>query len=149
MLGAAYGTLAAGDGAGEATGGTGFVAAGAAGAAKGEVRISPGVLGSVGRFARTDPLPFAGLGGAAALGGVIAVLASAGAFRRPAGFAAAAAGFAEVALSGTRDSSTSGRDLARLAAELPAGASVGLDLPRALGLLGVLAMISVSCRFRA
>src|ERR1700728_1451196 len=39
--------------------------------------------------------------------------------------------------------------LARLAADLTAAALAGLDLPRALGWLGVLAITSVSCRVRA
>src|ERR1700677_201056 len=57
--------------------------------------------------------------------------------------------FARDGLRGVAGPSPGGGRLARLATGLPAAALGSLDLPRALGWLGVLAITSVSCRVRA
>src|ERR1700722_15267304 len=74
--------------------------------------------------------------------GAAAALGAGGALRR-------SGGFARDGLRWVAGPSPGGGRLAPLATDLAAAALAGLDLPRAIGWLGVLAITSVSCRVRA
>src|ERR1700733_6128238 len=120
------------------------VAGGAAGAADrvgsagaGAVRISVGCRRSAPRGWGGDRLTFQG-GAETRAFGAVAALSAGGSIRL-------SAAFVRTALSSGRCPSPCGPGLARLATGIRAVALAGLELPRTLGWLGVLAITSVSC----